>query len=128
MSMPQETPGLNFDKAGTPEPVAGKLDHAFVFYSLTPGRCGYGPNLDELCGAMRYAHSPVFERRQMLSDYALSLALNPDPEGSTKLIERATRVRLTDEIIASAEDGVWGGGGRERARRVLEAAGFEVIE
>ena len=43
-------------------------------------------------------------------------------------IETATQVKLTPEIVASAEAGVWGGGGRDRARAVLEAAGFEVIE
>lgn len=116
---------LNAGEAGTPEPVAGTLEHAFVFYSLTPGRCGHGPNLDELCGAMRSAHSPVFERRQHIRDLLFNRWFD---DGQNEVIAQIARVRLTNEIIASAEGGVWGGGGRERARAVLEAAGFEVIE
>lgn len=108
-------------EVGIAEGVAGGegLQHAFVFYSLTPGRCGYGPNLDELCGAMRPAHSPPAERRQKIRDIALQEPALDDVDG---LIVRVTQVRLTDEIIKAAS------GYESIARATLEAAGFEVIE
>lgn len=111
-------------EVGTPGVVAGELKHAFVFYSLTPGRCGYGPNLDELCGALRSAHSPLAERRQALVDFMLH-GCHVSRFDATRIAQRATRVRLTNEIVAAA----WGvRQARDMARAVLEAAGFEVIE
>ncbi len=102
------------------------LTHAFVFYSLTPGRCGYGPNVSELCGALRSVHSPLAERRLRLRSEFL---LRPEKNVSiSEVIERATQVRLTPEIIEATDCFDGRGGSVSIARAVLEAAGFEVIE
>lgn len=115
--------GVSVAEVGTQR---GMLQHAFVFYSLTPGRCGYGPNRDELCGAMRSAHPPLAERRQAILDALWEFEL-PAGTRRERMAERATRVRLTPEIIEAAGAMKYAPGAAT-ARAVLEAAGFEVVE
>jgi hypothetical protein len=108
----------------------GDLQHAFVFHSLTPGRCGYG-EYASLCGAVRAAHSPLAERRQMLTD------LIPGPVGGRwgEVVEQALKVRLTPAItesVAEILDEQIGLQDHDLARMLtlaaLKAAGFEVTE
>jgi hypothetical protein len=112
----------------------GDLQHAFVFHSLTPGRCGYG-EYASLCGAVRAAHSPLAERRQMLLDLLHESAELVPSRFRNAYVDKALTVRLTPAItesVAEILDEQIGLQDHDLARvlslAALKAAGFEVTE